>query len=56
MEDKKLCVSIEDLKAAALPLVELLRKKGTPLMAVIVTSRSVDIYQAIIGAPLPYED
>lgn len=49
-------ITLEQLEQAAMPLVELLRKKGHPLMVVQVTSRSVDIYKAIKGMPLPYED
>ena len=49
-------ITLEQLEQAAMPLVELLRKKGHPLMVVQVTSRSVDIYKAIKGMPFPYED
>ena len=57
MEGKeKTSITHEELKEAAMPLVELLRKKGHPLMAVQVTSRSVDIYEAIKGMPFPPDD
>lgn len=49
-------ITLEQLEQAAMPLVELLRKKGHSLMVVQVTSRSVDVYKAIKGMPLPYED
>ncbi len=57
MEGKeKTSITHEELKEAAMPLVELLRKKGHPLMVVQVTSRSVDIYEAIKGMPFPPDD
>lgn len=49
-------ITFEQLVQAAMPLAELLRQKGDSLMMVQVTSRSVDIYKAIKGMPLPYED
>ena len=49
-------ITLEQLEQAAMPLAELLRQKGDSLMVVQVTSRSVDIYKAIKGMPIPYED
>lgn len=49
-------ITIEELKEAAKPLVELLREKGHPLLTVLVTSRSVNLVEAFKGAPLEYDD
>lgn len=45
-------ITIEELEEAAKPLVELLREKGHPLLTVLVTSRSVNLVEAVKGAPL----
>ncbi len=49
-------ISLEELKEAAKPLVELLREKGHPHMSAIVTGRSVVLTEDIMGVPLDYED
>lgn len=49
-------ITIEELKEATKPLVELLREKGHPLLTVLVTSRNVDLVEAVKGAPLEYDD
>ena len=54
MENKK--IALEELKKAAEPLIELLRKKGHPHMTVIVTDWSIDLYEGVIGVPMVYED
>lgn len=45
-----------ELQAAAMPLVEFLRKKGHPHMTAIVTGRSVLVNEDVIGVPLDYDD
>lgn len=42
-------ISIEELQKAAAPLIELLQKKGTPMIAVLVTSEGADLFEAVIG-------
>lgn len=54
MENKK--ITLEELKTAAEPLVELLREKGHPHMTVVVTGRSIKLVEDIAGTPMPYED
>lgn len=54
MENKK--ITLEELKTAAEALVELLREKGDPHMAVVVTGRSIKLVEDIAGMPMPYED
>lgn len=49
-------ISFEELKKAAEPLVELLRKKGQPHMSAIVMGRSVVVTEDLMGVPLDYED
>jgi hypothetical protein len=49
-------ISFEELKSAAMPLVELLRKKGHPHLQVIVTDSMVKITEDKMGVPLEYED
>lgn len=55
-EIKPCDIAFAELEKAAEPLVELLRKKGTPMLTVIVTSRSVDVEQSVMGVPFPYDD
>lgn len=54
MENKK--ITLDELKKAAEPLVELLRKKGHPHMTVIVTGRWIKLVEDITGIPMPYDD
>lgn len=54
MEKEK--ITFEELQKAAEPLIELLRKKGHPHMTVLVTDWSVELVEAIMGMPLPYDD
>ena len=49
-------ITFEELEEAAKPLVDLMRKKGHPLMAVLVTSRSADVLETVKGMPFPYDD
>lgn len=49
-------ITIEELEEAAKPIVKLLREKGHPLLTVLVTSRSVDLVEAVKGVPLEYDD
>ncbi len=56
MEKFNETVSIEELKKAAEPLVELLRKKGHPHMSAIVTERSVVVTEDLMGVPLEFDD
>lgn len=49
-------ISFEELKKAAEPLVELLRKKGHPHMSIVVTGRSIVVTEDLMGVPLDYED
>lgn len=49
-------ITFEELKGAAQPLVELLRKKGHPHMTVLVTDWNVELVEALRGIPMPYED
>lgn len=55
-EVKRCDISFAELEQAAKPLVELLRKKGNPLIEVKVTCRNIDVTQALMGVPLSYED
>lgn len=58
MDDKKKRVEIstEELTRAAMPLVNLLRKKGDYYTTVIVTSTMCELMQPSIYVPLPYDD
>lgn len=57
MESKDTCkITIEELKTAAEPMLELLRKKGHPLMVVSISGRSIELTEAIKGVPCPYDD
>lgn len=49
-------ITFEELQKAAMPLVELLRKKGHPHMTAVVTGRSVVIAEDKLGVPLHYDD
>lgn len=49
-------ITFEELQEAATPLVELLRKKGHPHMTVLVTDWNVELVEALIGIPMPYDD
>lgn len=49
-------ITFEELKSAAQPLVELLRKKGHPHMTVLVTDWNIELVEALKGIPMPYED
>lgn len=48
--------SFDELQAAAMLLVEYLRKKGHPHMTAIVSERSVRIVEDLVGLPLDYDD
>lgn len=49
-------ITYEELKGAAQPLVELLRKKGHPHMTVLVTDWNIELVEALKGVPMPYDD
>lgn len=49
-------VSFEELKKAAEPLVELLRKKGNPFMQVVVTDHSAVVTADVMALSLDYDD
>lgn len=49
-------ITLEELQEAAMPLVELLRKKGHPHMLALVTDRAAEIAEMTLGLPLPYDD
>lgn len=49
-------ITIEELKEAATPLIDLLRKKGNPHMTVCVRDDRVDITEDLIGYPFEYND
>ena len=53
MEEK---ITFEELKEAATPLVELLRKKGHPHMTCIVQDDHVELTEGLLGIPFEYED
>lgn len=49
-------ITDEELKGAAQPLVELLRKKGHPHMTVLVTDWNIELVEALKGVSMPYDD
>lgn len=49
-------ISFEELKQAAMPLVELLRKKGHPHMSIVVTGRNIVVKEDLMGVPLEFDD
>ncbi len=49
-------ITIEELRSAATPLVELLRKKGHLHMTVLVTDDKIELVEALCGIPMPYKD
>lgn len=52
MENK---ITIEELKEAAKPLVELLQKKGHPHMTAIITTKYAEITEGKVGVPFAGE-
>lgn len=57
MDSRDVCmITLEELKTAAEPMLELLRKKGHPLMVVSINERSVELTETIKGVPCPYDD
>ena len=54
--EKEEKITLEELQEAAMPLVELLRKKGNPCMLAYVTTRAAEIAEMTLGLPLPYDD
>ncbi len=49
-------ITFKELREAAKPLVEILRKKGHPHMTVLVTDRTAIVVEDKVGVPFPYED
>lgn len=53
---KKEEITLEELQKAAMPLVELLRKKGNPRMLAFVSTMAAEITEMTLGLPLPLDD
>ena len=45
-------ISPEELFQATKPLMDLLARKGNPMMIVQVTDKRVDLYEAVCGKPI----
>ena len=48
--------SYDELKEAARPLMELLRKKGNMEMSAFVTDETVVIMESLVGTSIEYND
>ena len=49
-------ISYDELKEAARPLMELLRKKGNMEMSALVTDETVVIMESLVGTSIEYND
>ena len=49
-------ISYDELKEAARPLMELLRKKGNMEMSAFVTDETVVIMESLVGTSIEYND
>jgi hypothetical protein len=56
MESKDAAKKREELRAAAMPLLEFLNKYYNPHAYAVVTEGSVQIVEGSMGAPLPVRD
>lgn len=49
-------INLQELEELAQPLVELIRKKGSPYTKIVVEQDKVTLQECTIGVPLPYEN